>query len=281
MCNAGSAMRFEQSPDDEANGHGTSPVQTRGRRLVRHAELVVLALTVVLALVEVGRIAVLYGGRYLIIACLATAVWLPLHMWHLHYGLRGERPPRSGATLAVVALVQFAALALIGPAWSFMLATFATSALIVLRPPWSLAVLALCVFAPVPAVLLSPGYTATYGVNVVYLMFAVAFRACLQFTLVWLVASTRELAASRVVMAREAAEREHARLEAAMRALLERSLVRLAAEARHARAEVLEPGVSAALVALDRVLEMASEATNELRRVISQATTAAEGGARS
>jgi hypothetical protein len=31
---------------------------------------------------------------------------------------------------------------------------------------------------------------------------------------------------------------------------------------------VLELGVSAALVALDRVLGMASEATNELRRVI-------------
>ncbi|MGH2867800.1 MAG: sensor histidine kinase [Solirubrobacteraceae bacterium] len=249
-------------------------MQTRDERLVRHAELVVLALTVVLAFVEVGRIAVLYGGRYLVIAGLATAVWLPLHLWHLRYGLRGERPPRSGATLALVALAQFAALALIGPAWCFMLATLATSALIVLRRPWSLVVLALCVFAPVPAALLRPDYTTLTGSNIVYLMFAVAFRACLQFTLVWLVASTREIAASRVVMAREAAEQEHARLEAAMRALLERSLVGLAREARRARAEMLEPGVSAALVALDRVLGMASEATTELRRVIAQARTA-------
>lgn len=240
---------------------------------MRWAELVVLGFTVVLALVEAGRIAVLYGGREMVIAAAATAVWLPLHLWHLQYGLRDERPPRSGVTLAIIAAVQFAALALIGPAWSFMLATLATSALIVLRPPWSWAVLLACVTAPIPAVILDPQYTTVWGVNVEYLMVAVAFRACLQFTLVWLVASTRELVASRALVAREAAETEHARLEATMRGLLERSFVELADQARRARAAVLEPGVSAALVALDRVVATASEAAAELRQVLTRVRT--------
>ena len=105
-------------------------------------------------------------------------------------------------------------------------------------------------------------------------MISVAFRSCLQFTLLWLVAAARELVALHAVLAREEAEREHARLERSMRAMLEQNLVRLGAEARRARAGVLEPGVSAALVALDRVLGVATAATNELRRVVSEVRTA-------
>jgi two-component system, NarL family, sensor histidine kinase DesK len=267
-------MGFVRPADHELDERGNDVAWTRAAYLVRQAELAVLAFTAVLALVELGRIAVLYSARYVVIAGVATAVWLPLHVWHLRYGLRGERPPRSGATLAVIAVVQFAALALIGPAWSFMLATLATSSLIVLRSPWSLLMLAVCVVAPVPAALLHPEYTLSYGSNDAYLMVSVAFRSCLQFTLVWLVACARELVASRAVLAREAAQREHARLETSMRAMLEQNLVRLAAEARRARAEVLEPGVSAALVALDRVLDVATTATGELRRVVSEARMA-------
>jgi polyferredoxin len=128
---------------------GTRPVQTRAGRLVRHAELVVLAFTVVLALVEAGRIAALYGGRSLIIAG-----WLPPFTCRCTCGTCitacGTSARQGRVRRSVVALVQFAALALIGPAWSFVLATLATSAPIVLRPPWSLAVLALCVIGRYP-----------------------------------------------------------------------------------------------------------------------------------
>jgi two-component system sensor histidine kinase DesK len=247
-------------------------------RTVRYAERIVIALTVILALVEFDRINVIYGAPDTIVAGLATAIYLPLHVWHLRYGLRGERPPQSGVTLAVIAVVQIAALAYIGPGWSFVLATLATSSLIVLRPRWAFAAFVLCVLLPLPAVLWKPGYTTTFDTNFEYLMVAVAFRACLQFTLVWLVASAREIGASRELMATEAAEREHDRLEAAMRTVLERSLVRLAAEARRARAEVLEPGVAAALVALDRVLSTATEATDELRQLVAQARAARAAG---
>jgi two-component system, NarL family, sensor histidine kinase DesK len=267
-------MVLERGAHVDAFEWGNDPAQARAALLVHRAELVVQAFTVVLALVEVGRIAVLYSARYVVIAGVATAVWLPLHLWHLRYGLRGERPPRSGLSLAVIALVQFTALALIGPAWSFVLATLATSSLIVLRWPWSLAMLAVCVLAPVVAARLHPEYILTFGSNEAYLMVSVAFRSCLQFTLVWLVACARALVASRAVLAREAAEQEHLRLEQLMRAMLEQNLVRLAAEAHRARAAVLQPGVAAALVALDRVLAVATSATGELRRVVSEARTA-------
>jgi hypothetical protein len=80
-------------------------------------------------------------------------------------------------------VVQFVALVLIGPAWSFMLATLATSALIVLRPPWSFAVLAACMSGPAPAYAIRPDLTAAFGLAVGYLMFSVGFRAAIQFTL--------------------------------------------------------------------------------------------------
>jgi two-component system, NarL family, sensor histidine kinase DesK len=245
------------------------------RRLLRLAKLAVFILTVALAAVEVGRIAVIYGGRQLLIASVATVVFLPLHLWHLRYGMRGERPPRSAVTLAAIATVQLAALALIGPAWTFMLAALATSSLIVLPRPWSWLAVAGCVCAPLAANVLHPGYIATYGVTDFYLMWSVTYRACLQFTLVWLVAGAHALVASRAVMAHDAAEREHARLEAAMNRSLERSLGGLAEEAQRARAAMLEPGVSVVLVALDRVIGLATEATDELRRVVAQARTVA------
>jgi two-component system sensor histidine kinase DesK len=244
-------------------------------RLLRLAELAVFTLTVALAGVEVGRIAVIYGGRQLLIAAVATAVFLPLHVWHLRYGMRGERPPRSGVTLAAIAIVQLAALALIGPAWAFMLAALATSSLIVLPRPWSWLAVVACVCAPLAANLLHPAFTESYGVTAFYLMWSVTYRACLQFTLVWLVAGAHALVASRTVMAHEAAEREHARLEAAMSRSLERSLGGLADEAQRARAAMLEPGVSMVLLALDRVIGLATEATDELRRVVTQARTVA------
>jgi hypothetical protein len=93
-------MRLLRSPNDHLDTVSIT-VDAGAERLVRRAEAAVLAITLALAGVEVGRIAVLYS-----------------------------------------------ALALIGPAWSFMLAMLATSSLIVLRPRWPLAMLGVCVAAP-------------------------------------------------------------------------------------------------------------------------------------
>jgi two-component system sensor histidine kinase DesK len=244
-------------------------------RVVDRAGLAVIALTLVLTAVELGRVALLGDPADTVVACVATAIFLPIHVWHLRYGLRGERPPRSLATLAVAAAVQFAALAIIGPAWAFMLATLATSSLIVLRPPWSWLMVVACVLAPWPASRLHPGYLGDLEVSTFYLMWSVGYRSILQFTLVRLVAGAHELVVTREAVARRAASREHERLEAAMRDSLERSLTRLAAAARRARAALLEPGVAAALIALDRILTLATQASDELRRSVQQARDAA------
>jgi signal transduction histidine kinase len=245
-------------------------------RVPTYAGAAVLGLSVLLAGVEVGRVAVTADPHDVLIACVATAIFLPLHLWHLSYGLRGERPPGSGRTLAVIAAVHVVALLLIGPAWSFMLATLATSALIVLRPPWSFAVLAACVLGPAVAYAVRPDLSAAFGLGVGYLMFSVGFRAAIQFTLVWLVAASYRLSASRALLAREAAERERERVQAAVRASLEDGMVRLVEEGRRARTAINAPGVSEALVALDRVLVCSREALGDLRRIVAEARAADE-----
>ena len=203
-------------------------------RLPQLAAAAVLAFSVLLAGVEIGRIAVTSSGREVVIAVVATAIFLPPHIWHLRNGLRGKRPPRSGRTLAVVAAAQIAALLLIGPAWSFMLAALATSALIVLRPRWSLCVFALCAAAPALAYVIHPDLTASFDSSIAYLALSVVFRASIQFTLVWLAAATHQLAVSRAALAQEAAEAERARVEADVRASLERGMGLLAEAARRA-----------------------------------------------
>src|SRR3954471_20810989 len=117
-------------------------------RLPRLAARFVLAISVVLALVEIGRGALVDSTADVAVAGVAPALFLPLHLNHLRYGLRGERPPRSGPTLAAMAVVHAIALIVIGPTWSFMLATLATSALVVLTPGRAALVLLACMTAP-------------------------------------------------------------------------------------------------------------------------------------
>ena len=57
-----------------------------------------MAFTVLLALVEVGRVAVLYGAREVIIAVLATAIWLQ----ECDFGGSRRRNPPSAEATAVV-----------------------------------------------------------------------------------------------------------------------------------------------------------------------------------
>src|SRR3954454_17602458 len=165
-------------------------------RLPRLAARFVLTISVVLALVEIGRVALIDSTADVAVAVVATALFLPLHLNHLRYGLRGERPPRSGPTLAAMAVVHGVALVVIGPTWSFMLATLATSALVVLTPGWAALVLLACMAAP-PVVVAAQDTTDTlFGANSAYLAYSVAFRSIIQFALVWLVAAAAQLAAS-------------------------------------------------------------------------------------
>ncbi|MDA0174247.1 histidine kinase [Solirubrobacter taibaiensis] len=240
-------------------------------RLPRLTASAVLAISALLVVVEVWRIALLDSAAETAFAAAAALAFFPLHARHLRYGLRGERPPHALATLAAMAAVHIAALAVIGPAWSFMLATLAVSALIVLPVRWALVAAAACALGPVAANALHPGEVAANGDTVQYLVVSVVFRSLLQFALVWLVTATHELMRSRTALAEAATERERARIEGEVRTALELRAERLRHDAHTARAALADPGQAPVLVALDRVLELSRDALSDVRRIVAGA----------
>jgi signal transduction histidine kinase len=237
----------------------------------------VLVVSALLAAVEVGRVGLTGSATDIAVAIAATAAFMPLHLWHLSYGVRGERPPHSGATLALIALVNLAALLVIGVSWAFMLAVVATSALIVLRPPWSLAALAACIGAAGAVVWADPDAHVSWSSTASYLMYSVLFRAAIQFAVVWLVAAVHQLAASRTALAAAAVVEERAQLQREVRASLERHIAALRDAGRRARAALRAPGVAEPLLALDGVLTQANDALRDLRIIVGETGAAARG----
>ncbi len=138
-------------------------------RLNRLAAFGVQLLSAMIALVELGRLALTVAPAEVLAGALAVAVVLPLHAQHQRFGLRGLRPPRAGLTLGAMAAVHVAALALVGQEWAFMLAMLATSALVVLPRPWSLVLLAACCAAPLA---LAPWQPQSQFGNPAYLAYA-------------------------------------------------------------------------------------------------------------
>jgi signal transduction histidine kinase len=257
-----------------ALARGAGNLSVVDERIPRLAGRAVLCVSALLAVVEVGRVGLSGSVTDLAVAIVAAAVFMPLHLWHLSYGVRGERPPHSGATLALIAVVNLVALIVIGEAWSFMLAVVATSALIVLRPPWSLAALAACMAGPALIVWAQPGGRMPWSVTTSYLVYSVLFRAAIQFAMVWLVAAVHQLAASRTVLAADAMLEERARLQRELRASLERHLVALRDASRRARAALGPAGVAEPLLALDGVLTQANDALRDVRSIVSETRAA-------
>ncbi len=202
----------------------------------------VVGFTVLLPLVELGRLAVyptpFDGGAYphlggpIVPALIATAAFLPLHLRHVLHALHGSRLAGAGWTLAVMAIVIVAATPIIGAGWLYMFASLALSVLIVVRPPWSfLLCLGLAAaMAPLALALAEPGWAA------IYFPMAVASRGATLFVLVWLVAAARQLQAARLALTDQAVLRERLRIEDELRTTIGEALATIATQGQRASA---------------------------------------------
>ncbi|MGO9899651.1 MAG: sensor histidine kinase [Solirubrobacteraceae bacterium] len=236
---------------------------------VRPAILGAQALCVAFVLVELGRLAAVGDARSLVIGAAAVAVFLPLHLQHLRYGLRGLRPPHSAITLAVMVVVHAAALVLIGPVWTYMLAALATSGLIVLRPAWAAGLLVACGLASVAGSVAEEQAAGITGSHV-DLVYGLLVRSVVQFALVRLVAGVYQLAIARDALAGEAAARERERLGDEVRAAVQRRSGRIQQTASRASRALDEPDLAAAMLALDQIVRLAAQALADLRRIVAE-----------
>jgi two-component system sensor histidine kinase DesK len=205
--------------------------QQRSGRFIRHATVGAVACSVVLPVLEFARITAGSppGSGRALPALAATAGYLPLHVRHVWYATRGSRPPGGGWTLTVMAAVIVGALAVVGTSWLTALHALAVSTLIVVRPPWSIPLVAGMVAAPAPLAIAfgDPEWAPFHAVSVVW-------RGAVLFVLLWLIGATRRLEAARQALAEEAVTRERLRIDGELRRTLSSALEEIAERGRRA-----------------------------------------------
>src|SRR6266487_138640 len=188
------------------------PREADASQFVRLAALAVIGLNVVLAAVELGRLALAPASASLAwLALLATACALPLHLRHVAYGLHGIRPPQGYWTLAALAAVNIVAAAVIGQVWLMNFALLAVSALIVLPAVWAALAFALIVLSTGPLAGPPDEFSGAY------LIFSVAWRSMTLCVLLWLVAAYRQLDAAEREFRDRVIVRDRLRIQAELR----------------------------------------------------------------
>src|SRR6266700_4795785 len=183
VLSVGSMADRPASPETAARADEL-PREADARQFVRLAALAVIGLNVVLAAVELGRLALAPASASLAwLALLATACALPLHLRHVVYGLRGLRPPHGYWTLAALAAVNIAAASVIGQVWLMNFALLAVSTLVVLPAVWAVLAFALIVLSTGPLAGPPDEFSGAY------LIFSVAWRGMTLCVVLWLVAA--------------------------------------------------------------------------------------------
>lgn len=223
------------------------------------ARLAVLALPVGLALVQIGRLQVLGTDRHLLVGVAALALCLPPHLWHLWWGLRGQRPRGAHWSLAAMAVVNVVALVLAGPILIYLIALLATSAVVVLPVRWAALTLATCAAAAVAALALPAAASlqeTTFGAGW-YVAYTVVFQTVLLSSLVWLVAAAHQLQVTRSALVAARAERERTGLASGvattLSAGLDEILERASAARRTTTPLAVQSVVDSAATTLDRL----------------------------
>jgi two-component system sensor histidine kinase DesK len=149
-------------------------------------------------------------------AAAATALYLPLYVHHVRYGLRGERPRHLPLTLGAMAVIIVGVTPLIGAEWFYAYSAIVASVLVTTPPRFSFPVVA-CTLAVVgiwTAELRNDSGIHIYGGGLAaYFPIAIVDRAAAVFILVWLVGALRRVQSARVALAEGALEAERGRID--------------------------------------------------------------------
>ena len=255
------AERTEQ----EARAPELAPALTRD--VVRIVAVAAIGVNIALSLIDVWRLVFLpLVPGTIRTAAIAIAIAIPLHIRHVIYGLRGERPPFGGWTLAVLALVNVLAVQLVGPAWMFQFASLVVSILIVIPGAMGILLAAAVVISPVA--LQGPQWYATSPTLAgFYLAFAILWRSTTQFVPLRLMAAIhaldlagRELESRAVVQAR-------VRIDAELREGVASALGHIVARGDTARRSVeVDPALATA--ELRELVSDSRRALTHARRVV-------------
>ena len=131
-------MRRPSSTDVVVHGGSTDEIAPAVQRdVVRVVAAVAIGLNIALALIDVFRLLFLQVPPDAVRAAFVAASFtIPLHVRHVIFGLRGERPPAGLWTLALLVIVHVIALRTVGQIWIFQFAALSVSVLIVAPNVW-------------------------------------------------------------------------------------------------------------------------------------------------
>ena len=247
------------------------PNRTSGT-LVRTFGGIAIGLNVLITIINVSMlfswpqyIDPVVGPRGLLIASLT----LPLHLRHVVYELRGQRPPAGMWTLALLALANAVAFVAVGPPWIFEFASLAVSILIVVRGRWAAVMVALVLVSPILLVRQPPPFLAspTTALAVIYLVLAIFWRAVTQFVPIRLAGTIRQVEAARRELETRAVVRERMRIDDELREGIGSRLQHIITHGDNALAAASNQ-VDIAIDELRRLVVGSRAALTEARRIV-------------
>ena len=241
---------------------------TLTREVVRAFAASAIGVNIALSIIDVWRLAYLPVVPAAIrAATIAAAIAIPLHIRHVIYGLRGERPRFGAWTLAALAAVNVVALPLVGPAWIYQFASLAVSILIIL--PGIAGVLLATIVVLSPLVLQGPDWFAPpLTLGGAYLMFSITWRATTQFVPLRLMATIRALDLAGRELESRAVVQARVRIDAELRDGVATALEHIVDRGEIARRETQSDPVRATSELQELVMYSRRALTNA-RRVVS------------
>src|SRR5262245_9712576 len=211
------------------------PAPTATRDIVRAFAAIAVAVTVCLSIIDVWRLEFEVrqtgGVRAGMLAALIT---IPLHVRHLLYGVRGERPPGGAWTLTVMAIVTIGGTFFVGSMWPLEYAPLVVSIVIIV--PGRAATVLAAIVVVLPMVLVDTHwYLENSLAGGPYLSLAVAWRSVTQFVPLQLLASIRALDAAHRELEARAVVQTRVRIDNELRGTVGSALQQIIARGEAAR----------------------------------------------
>ncbi|HTE45063.1 MAG TPA: hypothetical protein VK636_07455 [Gemmatimonadaceae bacterium] len=255
-----------ERPEPQPRAPELAPVAARD--VVRVAAVIAIVLTLWLSVIDVMEFAFEPANRgKLGFGVLALSIAVPLHIRHLIYGVRGERPPAGAWTLTALALVTLAGAFLTGDAWMRELTPLAVSILIVV-PGWKGFLLTgVVVLVPVFFVGAEWHASAAHPLPGLYLASVIIWRTGTQFVPLRLLAALRALESASHELEARAVVQARVRIDTELRKGVGSALEQIIARGEAARAAA-ETDPTVAVIELQRLVSESRRALADARRVV-------------
>jgi len=240
-------------------------VPLEARNLVRWIAVITIAITVSLSITD-ALLQIFVSGRGDVRAAIITAVLaVSLHLRHLAYAIRGERPPAGTWTLAALAIVSAAGAYFAGDTWVREFGLLAVSIVIVVPGLWGYILAAVVIASPLFIVGTQWFVDAPFGGW--YLTFAILWRTVTQIVPLRLLSALRALDSASKELEARALVQVRVRIDGDLRSGVGATLQRIIARGESALG-ALDADAARAATDLRQLVRESRRGLSDARRVV-------------